>query len=148
MNCCGFSAVFADILCIEIRPAFSSDLSCWGQIYQCWYFSFICLALVCDEIFFLPLLRLYVGVWGTMKAKFSPGIKAEEDLESPYTAQKWESGRPQPAPNCHPEFLFITCCFRTHFGITYLKYTQQNTWEKKISELKGYMNDQEKVTEE
>lgn len=58
-------------------------------------------------------------------------VSRQKRVLTALTAWKWESGRPQPVPNCYPEFLFIPCYSRTHFWITYLKFTQQNTREKK-----------------
>lgn len=56
------SVVPTNTLCIEISTTLRSDLPCRGQRYQCWYFFTVCLALVCDEIFLLPFLRLYNGM--------------------------------------------------------------------------------------
>lgn len=125
-NCCGFSVAFANILCIEISTTFSS---CWSQRYQCWYFFYF-LGISLWLNLFPPCLKdlwWYGGRW----KQNSLLVSRQKRVLTALTAWKWESGRPQPVPNCYPEFLFIPCYSRTHFWITYLKFTQQNTREKK-----------------
>lgn len=129
LNCCGFSAAYKQPLH-------------WNKHYLQQQF-----VLLRPKIPMLILLFCLLGtsLWWNLfpppfKASWRYGerwkqnsllISRQKKFLKALTAQKWESGRPQPVPNCFPEFLFIACCSRTHFWVTYLKFTQQNIWEKR-----------------
>lgn len=107
-------------------------------------FFIICLALVCDEIFLLPFLRLYDGM-GKEQSIIYLLVSRQRLLEA-LIPQKWERDRLhgqsqiilQNSSYWHLScpVLFITCSSRTEFWISHLKLTQQNVWDKKV--LRAY----------
>lgn len=80
--------------------------------------------------------------WYGERWKHNYLLVSRQKLSEALTPPKWEWGRLHSQSQIILQnssywylscsILFITCCYRTQFWISHLKFTQQNIWDKKL----------------